>query len=1684
MSNLDSKLALWKTRLLDLSRRNRLLYLHPSRRGQVKIIVPPADDVFAALVHDGHRLTFLARDNESPLTQRVAPPAPPIAPPAAKRTLPPDLDTPGVEPELEDGLDLSLSTFEQTAPAVPLVTGNDEPPESAESTVIPQDTRKTTLLKVRTGLSESQLTRVLYDLRGKARTALEEQGVNVLFLSFGVLEWIDPPTNQAVQSPLLLVPVQLQRSAITQPFTLELRDEEILLNPTLAHKLQIDFGLALPRLPEEGEPLTPSLVLSAIAPILEGTHWSLAPDIFLDLFSFEKLVMLKDLESHAKTVAAHPIIQSVAGQEDALPLLPPDLLRAEELDDRTNPLHSFQVLDADSSQQVAIEWAKRGVSFVIEGPPGTGKSQTIANIISESLAQNKKVLFVSAKMAALEIVYKRLADCGLGVFCLEAHSHRASRGAIVAELGKTLLDKRTDSAPPLDRLAQLAQVRRELNDYARELHTPVLPLLRTPFQVQSELAPLASTPDLIFDLPPLEQVDAARFERIGETLDVLAAMEHIWEFQDAHPWRGVALQAFSPKTRTDIEFHLSELIQSLRQLGPTAAPVADALTLTLPESFAQTEQLAHIAAHALTSPLPPSEWFRLPSHPDLSSRHIAESSSVTVLRDDMSPPPLSQMEKGEEAESEAHPPSPGGRGAGGEGQLPSPGGRAAASEGLRSLCLKARQVCDEYRREWADFSSHYAADLVEHPTLRDLVERFETAYATRWRVLDPRYRQDMAMIRAAAIGSQAVGYAQALRALKQAHAIQNLNAWMDAHDQELRERLGRFYRGDATQWQTVLAGLDWVERMIALFGGAPLPDSFIAIICNRPARVHATQAHTQKLQELLERIQRDWFWLEALVPTQAVALKTLPVLELIQWLQVRLNRVDELEPWILFQRTRQDLAQLGLAPFLQSAQAARLNTDQLKSAFLKRFYHVWLDWVTELKPILATSTELRRKTVAQFCRDDIGQLSLARTRLAHQLASLRPSAKWNDAPSSEVTILKRELAKRKHHKSIRRLFSEIPNLLLTLKPCLMMSPLSVSQYLAAAPITFDVVIFDEASQLTPEDTIGAIARGKQVIVAGDHQQLPPTPFFQSLGVDETPDLELTTITMESILQETSVILPSVRLLWHYRSRHESLLAFSNHHFYQDRLVTFPNATRDAPHLGVEFIHVPDGIYDRARTRQNPIEAQRVVELVLEHFAQSPDRSLGVVTFSQAQREAIDSALEAALHERPELEKVLNGRGSETFFVKSLENVQGDERDVMFFSIGYGRDEGGTLTMNFGPLNGEDGERRLNVAITRAREQVKVISSILPTELSVTRSNSRGVRLLRRYMDYVWRKGNADWMPERGEPAHGWADESLLIQSVEMALSERGLVVNPHVGAGSEQIDLGIADPGTPGRYVLGIELDGATFLAAKTARDRERLRQQVLESLGWRIHRLYSRDWVVNPAAQVERILNVIASLETPHDGWSFSLRANSSANLSSASGGASDNALPMLQGTALYSATALPRQGTPEQFYRADERTFEELFVQLAEREAPIHWNAAVRRIAACWGIQRVTPAVERHLERILSQLVARQIVQFRDDFIWSPHSLELYARVPSAGQEPRAIEEISVEEISQAALLNLQNALSLTEDDLVNQTAHLLGYTRATERVRRRIGTALERLDASGVVQKINGKLALHEREFGGQA
>jgi superfamily I DNA and/or RNA helicase/very-short-patch-repair endonuclease len=442
---------------------------------------------------------------------------------------------------------------------------------------------------------------------------------------------------------------------------------------------------------------------------------------------------------------------------------------------------------------------------------------------------------------------------------------------------------------------------------------------------------------------------------------------------------------------------------------------------------------------------------------------------------------------------------------------------------------------------------------------------------------------------------------------------------------------------------------------------------------------------------------------------------------------------------------------------------------------------------------------------------------------------------------------------------IRKLLNDqqkgVPNLVKTLKPCWMMSPLSVSQYINADVIHFDVLIFDEASQLKTEDVVSSIIRADQVVVIGDRKQLPPTSFFAT-GDNEDDDSYEDDASYESVLDECSNFMFGRTLKWHYRSQDERLIAFSNKHFYDSQLVTFPNPVQNQD-LGVFFEYVPDGIYDRGGRRDNKLEAEAVAKLALEQFKKNSQQSLGIIAFSEAQTDAIREQLEVLGRNNSDFDIFCNDN-SPQFFLKALENVQGDERDVILLSVGYARDSQGKLSLNFGPINKQGGERRLNVAITRAKSKIILVSSIKAGDIDLTRSQSKGLRVLRDYMEYVESGGKK---LEGNSYSDKLCFDSPFEEDVYYALVDQGYSIRTQVGCSGYRIDLAVVDKDHPGQFLLGIECDGASYHSSPTARDRDRLRQQVLERLGWKIHRIWSTDWFGNKPTQVGLLVNKIKQL-------------------------------------------------------------------------------------------------------------------------------------------------------------------------------------------------------------------------------
>ena len=664
-------------------------------------------------------------------------------------------------------------------------------------------------------------------------------------------------------------------------------------------------------------------------------------------------------------------------------------------------------------------------------------------------------------------------------------------------------------------------------------------------------------------------------------------------------------------------------------------------------------------------------------------------------------------------------------------------------------------------------------------------------------------------------------------------------------------------------------------RMRAVLQGAPRPVSGLLDLAEQAA-AHATRwrafsttsappapsAATEGLHAAAERLNTVCDELRQLVPDLATALADLDALEA----QLRALTVD-VETAFQIPEVRQHQAGLreaGFGPLVDELRQQGIDPS-LYAARAEHFVLATaLEAVYSAEPKLASFRGSAHQDIVRRFRElDAQRMQLAahRVRRLHAQAVI---AAMNAHPS-EDQLVRREASKKARHKPLRVLLEEAPHVLTRLAPCWVASPLSVSQLLAASNNHFDLVVFDEGSQIPPEDAVPALYRARQVVAAGDQHQMPPTPFFATavdaddMGSNEVGDAtqlqaEESIAGFESLLAALESFLPNRMLSWHYRSEDERLIAFSNNEVYSKRLVTFPGARA---HMAITHVLVPNDAALEGQEDSSAREVERVVELVLEHARTRPSESLGVITMGIKHANRVQSALDKRVNElaatEPQLRAFFDLTRDERFFVKNLETVQGDERDAILLSIGYGKDASGNVPLRFGPLLQESGYRRLNVAITRAKRRMCVVSSFRAEELDLSRSGARGLAMLKGYLQYAQsggeRLGNAD-RPD---------DQPLsdLEADIRSALEAKGLTLRTQYGASRFRIELVALHPERSGQPILAIECDGASYHASSTARDRDRLRQHHLERLGWVYHRIWAADWCRDREAEVERVLSV-----------------------------------------------------------------------------------------------------------------------------------------------------------------------------------------------------------------------------------
>ena len=1237
----------------------------------------------------------------------------------------------------------------------------------------------------------AERTKFLKKLRKEANALLKEKGVNSLFVAIGTLTWnVAEKSKELISSPILLIPVELRKTSRKEEYTLYSAEEEVSLNPVLVQKLSADFRITLSESEIDRNLGYDELLNGIRQAVAERPNWKVENTAYISLFQRTKAAMIRDigqLEQNEKIIATHPILQALAGNWTAYESSIPQTLNARELDERVDPESVFQILEADSSQQVVIEAAKAGHSFVVQGPPGTGKSQTIVNMIAELIGAKKRVLLVSEKETALEVVFNRLKECGLEDACLNLH-HRATTNKkdFYEHLNKTasqllqgyVLQEQSSL------FHKLRRCRQTLKDHLVRLHQKQQPLNKSAFEIYGELLRLerARIPILKFTLPNIKEWSERWLLDAEELLRNLSGFLQFFRGEQTTVWTRSQLKDFPFELRSEFSGGIENLRRGIQIAERTRVRLGELLGGETSGTLADLEVLYPAVVHVIAVPLVPEGW--------------PQGTDVSALQ----------------------------------------------------------QWFSDLKWEWeaihtSPLEAKYYSNKLLNLNLPALLKRYRK-YKGIFRFFRPAYWQDRRNILKCRKVKGRVSYRELMLDIEQAVRLQELHNRLHNPTHPARLAFRPFFSTNHPDLDGIERSLDWlIELRKHDLDTEKVATAISSLDCRR---------ELERLRDELETTQKQiaagFDFLLNYFPQEFIAsLKTKSLEEVGGFLNTAENELDLFEDWLAYQRLIEQIEALGAGAFLSKLRESEISPESWYSVLEKGVYENWLNYIHSNNPELRNFySHLHEQVAREFFELDSRQYEVARERLRQLHADCWREWSRQSTAKQQMQLLQQQSGKQKK-KEIRQFITSAPELVTTLKPCWLMSPLAVSQYVDPQVVNFDVVIFDEASQIRTEEAIPSIMRAKQVIIVGDNKQLPPTSFFVGTSSDEEDDEDED--IYESVLDECWTFMENHILMWHYRSQDESLIAFSNQKVYESQLISFPNPVKD-PNRGVHFRYVEGGIYDRGGRRDNIREAEEVARLTLKHVQQNPQQSLGIIAFSKAQSDAIEEQLDRLSATNPNLEEFCQDN-SPNFFLKPLERVQGDERDVIILSFGYGFDDQGELIHNFGPLSRQGGERRLNVAITRAKYKLVLVASIQADNLDLSRTNSRGVALLKDYLAYAASEGKK---LEGNQSDNLTRLNSSLEDDIYLALIERNHRVERRVGCSDYRIDLAVKNEQRD-EFLLGIECDGVTYHRYSTVRDRDRLRQLVLEKLGWRIHRIWSREWFRDRNTQIKQLIEQLEHL-------------------------------------------------------------------------------------------------------------------------------------------------------------------------------------------------------------------------------
>lgn len=1437
---------------------------------------------------------------------------------------------------------------------------------------------------------QQDLDNILIYIQKNAKQAIEENGSSTLYLAVGLLKWFDRKTpEQPRYAPILLVPVEISRRSVNSKFTLKSREEEIMINITLVEFLRQEYELnlnALEQLPTDDKGVDVAKVMGVLRrAVMHLKGWDVEEQLVLGNFSFSKLILWKDIVDHQEDLLKSDMVRSLVDGK---------LVFSENLD--THSANEFDSIPSQSvvlpiptdvSQMEAVLAAQNGQSFILHGPPGTGKSQTITNIIADALYRGKRVLFVAAKKAALDVVHKRLEQIGLAPFTLELHSNKSKKSDVLEQLAKSIDNVKTARSADFQEEAQrLDAAKRAISQYVKILHEKQL----IGWSLYDSISALESYHKYNFNknfIPEsvLQNVNAALWQQWTDWLPQFHAIAALIIHPSSNPLVALNLSQYSPSVNDEISIKIQSLLRLLPDLQDNAESLAKALHF--PFSLKNKSEWEHFLQFVSLLQKLPDIPFELASYlADRENFNIYEEWSKTygqyqkalnnifltynrnILNTDISAVEILWKQ--------------------------------AKQSWFLPKWLKTRKI----KKQLSVFrDSPFSSDSE--------VEQLFT------------YNNELQEVKRLLEQTRFISVKLALKSLFKDEQtdlsdISNKSVLV----QQISTLLNSWEQNALIRWVQILQEKNFHYSNDIIVSNTSSIVEFVNISSLYKEECKKFQALTG-----IHFQQTENWNSETIIQLQKIQ-----------------SYLPNLKNWMNYIQLRKQGESYQLQWLISAYENKTCSVENLVDYFHYTVHSsVAQRIISKHEALSLFNVSLFESKIEQYKKiaKDFQLLSIQELR--GKLAAQLPNTTSEALQSSEIGILQRAIKSRGRGLSIRKLFDQIPNLLPRIAPCMLMSPISVAQYFDVSEKHFDILIFDEASQLPTCEAVSALARAKQAVIVGDPKQMPPTSFFSTIKLDEeNMDVE----DLESILDDClSLSVPSKYLLRHYRSKHESLIAFSNVNYYDNKLLTFPSS--DDLNRKVKY-HQVKGFYDKGKTRTNKFEADEIVEYIKSHYSNPQKRkmSLGVVTFSQTQQNLIEDKLQSLFMFDSKLEEYAN-QSEEPLFIKNLENVQGDERDIILFSVCYAPNEEGKMSMNFGPLNREGGWRRLNVAVTRARYEMHIFATLHADQIDLNRTSAEGVAGLKAFLHFA-EKGHLSVRPEDVQEA---LNKQHLSTAISKQLEQKGLEVKCNIGTSGFKVDIGIIHPDKPQQYILGVVIDGHYYYNAQTTNDREMVMPSVLKALGWNIYRVWAMDWFENSNTIIDKIVDNVKHLLTQTDIQDEVIEKSSIEPIIHPIKAIPDKVINYNDSTKQQpyiaaNLTAISSANSETIFEFRNRNIIKQQLQTLISIEAPISKSLLYRKLLQLWNTSRVGARLDKYLEGIVKEMNVIESTHHQSFYWNSDTNLEFYR---SNDIEKRNMEDIAPEEVIVALVEVVTDNLSIEEDELLRYLARTFGFAKVGKQI-----------------------------------